>query len=80
MALGSLSANPALSGADQPIIATRAAGHQRAATHNSMQPHKFVCERSVLSQDMLANRLIKSAYLSDAAIVSVVSVDVLNSL
>ena len=29
--------------------------------HNSMQPHKFVCERSVLSQDMLANRLIKSA-------------------
>ena len=31
--------------------------------HNSMQPHKFVCERSVLSQDMLANRLIKSALL-----------------
>ncbi|WP_394210062.1 McrC family protein [Psychrobacter piscatorii] len=29
--------------------------------HNSMQPHKFFCERSVLSQDMLANRLIKSA-------------------
>ncbi|MEC9444322.1 MAG: hypothetical protein VX408_04550, partial [Pseudomonadota bacterium] len=29
--------------------------------YNSMQPHKFVCERSVLSQDMLANRLIKSA-------------------
>ncbi|GAA0796848.1 McrC family protein [Psychrobacter piscatorii] len=29
--------------------------------NNSMQPHKFVCERSVLSQDMLANRLIKSA-------------------
>ena len=31
--------------------------------YNSMQPHKFVCERSVLSQDMLANRLIKSALL-----------------
>lgn len=29
--------------------------------HNSMQPHKFVCERSVLSEDMLGNRLIKSA-------------------
>ena len=29
--------------------------------HNSMQPHKFVCESSVLSQDMLGNRLIKSA-------------------
>ncbi|MBB3106719.1 5-methylcytosine-specific restriction enzyme subunit McrC [Psychrobacter luti] len=29
--------------------------------HNSMQPHKFVCESSVLSQDMLSNRLIKSA-------------------
>ncbi len=29
--------------------------------HNSMQPHKFVCERSVLSQDMLGNRVIKSA-------------------
>ena len=29
--------------------------------HNSMQPHKFVCERSVLSQDMLGNRMIKSA-------------------
>lgn len=28
---------------------------------NSMQPHKFVCERSVLSQGMLANRMIKSA-------------------
>ncbi|WP_201617055.1 McrC family protein [Psychrobacter immobilis] len=28
---------------------------------NSVQPHKFVCERSVLSQDMLSNRLIKSA-------------------
>ncbi|GLR30349.1 hypothetical protein GCM10007915_25880 [Psychrobacter pacificensis] len=31
--------------------------------YNSMQPHKFVCERSVLSQDMLANRLIKSALI-----------------
>lgn len=31
--------------------------------YNSMQPHKFFCERSVLSQDMLANRLIKSALL-----------------
>ena len=29
--------------------------------HNSMHPHKFVCERSVLSQDMLGNRMIKSA-------------------
>ena len=29
--------------------------------HNSMQPHKFVCERSMLSQDMLGNRMIKSA-------------------
>ena len=29
--------------------------------HNSMQPHKFVCEHSVLSEDMLSNRLIKSA-------------------
>ncbi|KAA0913651.1 McrC family protein [Psychrobacter sp. ANT_WB68] len=29
--------------------------------HNCMQPHKFVCESSVLSQDMLSNRLIKSA-------------------
>ena len=29
--------------------------------HNSMQPHKFVCESSVLSQDMLGNRMIKSA-------------------
>lgn len=29
--------------------------------YNSMQPHKFVCERSVLSQEMLSNRLIKSA-------------------
>ena len=29
--------------------------------HNCMQPHKFVCESSVLSQDMLGNRLIKSA-------------------
>ncbi len=28
---------------------------------NCMQPHKFVCESSVLSQDMLGNRLIKSA-------------------
>ena len=28
---------------------------------NSVQPHRFVCERSVLSQDMLSNRLIKSA-------------------
>lgn len=29
--------------------------------HNSMHPHKFVCESSVLSQEMLCNRLIKSA-------------------
>jgi len=29
--------------------------------HNSMQPHNFVCESSVLSQEMLCNRLIKSA-------------------
>jgi 5-methylcytosine-specific restriction enzyme subunit McrC len=28
-----------------------------------MQPHKFVCESSVLSQDMLGNRLIKSALM-----------------
>ncbi|WP_227680767.1 McrC family protein [Psychrobacter sp. SZ93C1] len=31
--------------------------------HNSMQPHKFFCESSVLSQDMLGNRLIKSALM-----------------
>ena len=31
--------------------------------HNSMQPHKFICESSVLSHDMLANRLIKSALI-----------------
>ncbi|WP_227671406.1 McrC family protein [Psychrobacter sp. 72-O-c] len=30
---------------------------------NSTQPHKFVCETSQLSQDMLSNRLIKSALL-----------------
>ena len=30
---------------------------------NSMHPHKFVCESSVLSQDMLGNRLIKSALM-----------------
>ncbi|MEN6669841.1 hypothetical protein AAJP47_05635 [Psychrobacter sp. B38] len=30
---------------------------------NSMQPHKFVCESSVLNQNMLGNRLIKSALL-----------------
>ncbi|WP_372845326.1 McrC family protein [Psychrobacter sp.] len=30
---------------------------------NSMQPHKFVCESSRLSQDMLANRLIKSSLI-----------------
>ena len=29
--------------------------------HNSTQPHKFVCESSVLSQEMLGNRMIKSA-------------------
>ncbi|WP_227681418.1 McrC family protein [Psychrobacter alimentarius] len=29
--------------------------------HNSMQPHKFMCESSVLHQDMLGNRVIKSA-------------------
>lgn len=29
--------------------------------HNCMQPHKFVCESSVLSQEILSNRLIKSA-------------------
>ncbi|WP_296191160.1 MULTISPECIES: McrC family protein [unclassified Psychrobacter] len=29
--------------------------------HNCMQPHKFICESSVLSQEMLCNRLIKSA-------------------
>ena len=29
--------------------------------HNSLQPHKFVCESSVLSQEMLSNRLIKGA-------------------
>ena len=29
--------------------------------HNSMKPHKFVCESSVMSQEMLSNRLIKSA-------------------
>lgn len=28
---------------------------------NSTQPHKFFCEMSVLSQDMLCNRIIKSA-------------------
>lgn len=30
---------------------------------NSTQPHKFVCETSQLSQDMLSNRLIRSALL-----------------
>lgn len=29
--------------------------------YNCMQPHKFMCESSVLNQDMLGNRLIKSA-------------------
>ena len=29
--------------------------------YNHMQPHKFFCESSVLSQDMLGNRLIKKA-------------------
>lgn len=28
---------------------------------NSLQPHKFVCESSVLNQEILSNRLIKSA-------------------
>ncbi|MGO2733369.1 MULTISPECIES: McrC family protein [unclassified Psychrobacter] len=28
---------------------------------NSMHPHKFICESSILSQDMQSNRLIKSA-------------------
>ena len=31
--------------------------------YNSMQPHRFVCESSVLSQDMQGNRLIKSALM-----------------
>ncbi|WP_198332195.1 McrC family protein [Psychrobacter aquimaris] len=31
--------------------------------YNSMQPHKFVCESSILSQDMLGNRLIKSTLI-----------------
>ncbi|WP_320158512.1 5-methylcytosine restriction system specificity protein McrC [Psychrobacter sp. SWN149] len=31
--------------------------------YNTMQPHKFVCESSVLSPDILANRLIKSALI-----------------
>lgn len=30
---------------------------------NNIQPHKFVCETSQLSEDMLSNRLIKSALL-----------------
>ena len=38
--------------------------------HNSMQPHKFVCESSVLSQDMLGNRLIKSALVLLTPLVS----------
>lgn len=29
--------------------------------HNSMQPHRFVCEISMMNHDMLSNRLIKSA-------------------
>ena len=36
---------------------------------NHMQPHKFVCETSVLSQDMLANRLIKSALVCLAPLI-----------
>ena len=39
--------------------------------HNSMQPHKFVCESSVLSQEMLNNRLIKSALVLLAPLFSV---------
>ncbi|WP_296173018.1 McrC family protein [Psychrobacter sp. UBA2769] len=39
--------------------------------HNSMQPHKFVCESSVLSQEMLSNRLIKSALVLLAPLFSV---------
>lgn len=38
--------------------------------HNSMQPHKFMCESSVLNQDMLGNRLIKSALVLLAPIFS----------
>lgn len=36
---------------------------------NSTQPHKFMCETSVLSPDMLSNRLIKSALLLIEAMV-----------
>ncbi|MGP5336568.1 McrC family protein [Psychrobacter maritimus] len=39
--------------------------------HNSLQPHKFVCESSVLSQEMLSNRLIKSALVLLAPLFSV---------
>ncbi|MDX1786868.1 MAG: hypothetical protein R3205_02085 [Psychrobacter sp.] len=39
--------------------------------HNSMQPHKFICESSVLSQEMLSNRLIKSALVLLAPLFSV---------
>ena len=56
----------------QPTKHYRAQIHNQAALqgrllikeqlrHNSMQPHKFVCESSVLSQELLCNRLIKSA-------------------
>uniref|UniRef100_UPI003FA7C9BA 5-methylcytosine restriction system specificity protein McrC n=1 Tax=Psychrobacter sp. TaxID=56811 RepID=UPI003FA7C9BA len=56
----------------QPTKHYQAQIHNRAALqgrllikeqlrHNSMQPHKFVCESSVLNQEMLCNRLIKSA-------------------
>ncbi len=38
--------------------------------HNSMQPHKFICESSVLNQDMLGNRLIKSALVLLAPVFS----------
>ena len=27
--------------------------------HNSMQPHRFVCEISMMNHDMLSNRLIE---------------------
>ena len=56
----------------QPTKHYQTQTHNQAALHgrllikeqlrqNSMQPHKFVCETSILSKDMLGNRLIKSA-------------------
>ncbi|MGP9688715.1 McrC family protein [Psychrobacter sp. AOP22-C1-C5] len=41
--------------------------------YNSMQPHKFMCESSVLNHDMLGNRLVKSALVLLRPLFSTVS-------